>query len=281
MTYSSQAISRLERPSAASRATRSSLGVSASQPGAPRPPRAGAGGLELLAGPGGQRPGAAAGGEVEGPGQRVAGCGALAVPAQGGAEFGQRVGALKQRGGVDKRGHRFAKQRKAFLPAACQTGGAQRDSERARRAEHPHVSEFGVGQLTRVLALAQPQQRERSARAGMHVTRLADGHAPHVGAEQRPAGLKVGKCVGGPPLSQSQTSAGGGDEHCPDTRGLPLLREQVKQHLRLVELARLDSDVGKDGRGETEPRREVTFLQHPQRHPGRRVGLRQSAEPHR
>jgi len=65
----------------------------------------------------------------------------------------------------------------------------------------------------------------------------------------------------------------------PTPAGHPLLREQVKQHLRLVELARLDSDVGKDGRGETEPRREVTFLQHPQRHPGRRVGLRQSAEP--
>jgi hypothetical protein len=39
---------------------------------------------------GGQRPGAAAGGEVERPGQGVAGRGALAVPAQGRAEFGER-----------------------------------------------------------------------------------------------------------------------------------------------------------------------------------------------
>jgi len=114
------------------------------------------------------------------------GRGALAVPAQGRPEFGHRAGALKQRRRVVKRGHRFTKQRKAFLPAACQPGGPQRDPERARRAEHPHVSEFGVGQLTRMLALAQPQQRERRARARMHVTRLADWHAPHLGAEQRP-----------------------------------------------------------------------------------------------
>ena len=247
-------------------------------PGAPRSPWAGAGGPEFVAGPGGQRPGAAAGGEVECPGQRVAGRGALAVPAQGRPEFGQRAGALKQRRGVVERGHRFTKQRKAFLPAACQPGGAQRDPERARRAEHPHVGELGVGQLTRLLALAQPQQRERGARAGMHVTRLADWHAPHVGAEQRPAGLEVGQRVGGPALSQPQAPAGGRDEHRGHTGRPAFLREQVQQRLRLVKLASFDGDVGKDGRGEPEPGREVAFLQHPQRHPGRRVGLGQRAE---
>jgi len=69
---------------------------------------------------------------------------------------------------------------------------------------------------------------------------------PHTSApNSAPAGLKVGKCVGGPPLSQSQTSAGGRDEHRPDTRGPPLLREQAKQHLPLVKLTRLDSDIGR------------------------------------
>jgi hypothetical protein len=57
------------------------------------------------------------------------------------------------------------------------------------------------------------------------------------------------------------------------------LREQVQQRLCLVKLAGLDGDIGKDGRGEPEPRREVAFLQHPQRDPGRRVGLGQRAEP--
>ena len=81
---------------------------------------------------------------------RRRGCGALAVPAQGCAEFGQRAGALKQRRGVIKRGHRFAKEGKAFVSAAGQPGGAQRDPEGTRRAEQPHVGEFGVGQLARV-----------------------------------------------------------------------------------------------------------------------------------
>jgi len=58
-------------------------------------PRAGTGGPELLACPAGQRPGTAAGGEVECPGQRVTGRGALAVPAQCCPEFGHRAGALK------------------------------------------------------------------------------------------------------------------------------------------------------------------------------------------
>ena len=248
-------------------------------PGPPRAPRAGAGRPELVAGPGGQRPGAAAGGELERPGQRVPGRGALAVPAQGRAEFGQRAGALEQRGGVVKRGHRLAQQGQAFRAAAGQPGDPQRDPERARRAEHPHVGEFGVGQPHGVLALAQPQQRERGAGACVHVTRLADRHAPHVGAEQLPAGLEVGQRLGGPALRQPQASAGGRDEHRPDARGPALRREQVQQHLRLVKLARLDGDVGKDGRGEPESRREVTFLQHVQRHPRRRVGLGQRAEP--
>ena len=113
----------------------------------------------------------------------------------------------------------------------------------------------------------------------MHVTRLADRHAPHVGAEQRPAGLEVGQRLGGPALGQPQASAGGRDEHRAHARGPAFLREQVQQRLRLVKLAGLDGDIGQDGRGEPEPRREVTFLQHPQRHPGRRVGLGQRAEP--
>src|SRR3974377_2329986 len=62
-------------------------------PGAPRTARAGAGGLELVTGPGGQRPGAAAGGEVECPGQRVAGWGAAGVPAAGWTAFGKRGAA--------------------------------------------------------------------------------------------------------------------------------------------------------------------------------------------
>ena len=46
------------------------------------------------------------------------GSGALAVPAQGRAEFRERVGALEQRGRAIKHGHQFAEQRNAFLPAA-------------------------------------------------------------------------------------------------------------------------------------------------------------------
>ena len=65
----------------------------------------------------------------------------------------------------------------------------------------------------------------------------------------------------------------------PDARGPALLRKQVEQRLRLVELAGLDGDIGQHGRREPEPRREVTFLQHAQRDPGRRVGLGQRAEP--
>jgi hypothetical protein len=41
-----------------------------------------------------------------------------------------------------------------------------------------------------------------------------------------------------------------------------LRRQQVQQQLRLVKLARLDGNVGKDGSGEPESRREVTLLQH-------------------
>src|SRR5579871_401616 len=58
-------------------------------PGAPRAPRPGPGGPQLLACPGGQRPGPAPGGQLPSPGQRVAGRGALAVPAQGCAELGE------------------------------------------------------------------------------------------------------------------------------------------------------------------------------------------------
>src|SRR6266851_9173951 len=79
---------------------------------------------------------------------------------------------------------------------------------------------------------------------------------PHTSApNSAPAGLKVGKCVGGPPLSQSQTSAGGRDEHRPDPRGPPLLREQAKQHLPLVKLTRLDSDIGRTVAAKPSPAR--------------------------
>jgi hypothetical protein len=64
---------------------------------------------------------------------------------------------------VSKHGHRFPQQGKAFRPAACQPGGPQGDPEGTRRAEYPHVGEFGIGQLTRVLALAKAQQCERGA----------------------------------------------------------------------------------------------------------------------
>src|SRR6266545_134570 len=62
---------------------------------APLASRAGAGGLELLARAGGQRPGAAAGGEVERLGERLARGSALASPTQRRPELGQRVGALE------------------------------------------------------------------------------------------------------------------------------------------------------------------------------------------
>ena len=75
------------------------------RPGTPGTPRAGAGGLELVAGPGGQWPRAEADGELQRPGQRIAGCGAFAGPAQGGPEFGERAGALEQRGRVIERSH--------------------------------------------------------------------------------------------------------------------------------------------------------------------------------
>lgn len=73
------------------------------RPGTPGTPRAGAGGLELVAGLGGQWPRAEADGELQRPGQRIAGCGAFADPAQGGPEFGERAGALEQRGRVIER----------------------------------------------------------------------------------------------------------------------------------------------------------------------------------
>jgi len=63
---------------------------------------------------------------------------------------------------------------KPFLPAVCQPGRAQRDPERARRSDHAHVGEFGVGELARVLVLAQPQPGQRGARACMHVSGLAN-----------------------------------------------------------------------------------------------------------
>ena len=248
-------------------------------PGPPRAPRAGAGRPELVADPGGQRSGAAAGRELERPGQRIPGRGALAIPAQGRAEFGQRASALEQRGGVVKRGRRLVQQGQALRAAAGQPGHPQGDPERARRAECPHVGQFGVGQPYGVPRSAQAQQRERGAGACVHVARLADRYAPHVGAEQLPAGLEFGQRLGGPALSQPQASAGRRDEYRPDARGPPLRRQQVQQQLRLVKLARLDGDVGKNGRGEPESRREVTLLQHIQRHPRRRVGLGQRAEP--
>ena len=160
VTYSSPAISRLERPSAASRATRISLGVSASTP-VRHGRRGGAGRPELVADPGGQRPGAAASRELERPAQRVPGRGALTVPAQGRPEFGQRPGALEQRGGVVERGRRLAQQGQAFRAAAGQPGHPQRDPERARRAEYPHVGQFGVGQPDGVLA--RPRRNSASA----------------------------------------------------------------------------------------------------------------------
>jgi hypothetical protein len=62
----------------------------------------------------------------------------------------------------------------------------------ARRAEYPHVGQFGVGQPDGVLAPVQAQQRQRGTGPRVHVTRLADGHAPHVGAEQLRAGPEFG-----------------------------------------------------------------------------------------
>ena len=58
----------------------------------------------------------------------------------------------------------------------------------------------------------------------------------------------------------------------------PFLWQQVKHGLRLAKLTGLNSDIGQHGRGETQPRREVSFLQHPQRDPGRGVGLGQRAD---
>ena len=131
--------------------------------GAPRAPRARSGSLELAPRPGGQRPGAAAGGELKRPGKRVPGRRALTGPPQGRPKFRERVGALEQRWRVIKHGDRFPQQCKPFLPALCQPGGPQGDPERTRRAEHPHVGEFGICQLTRALALAKAQQCEHLA----------------------------------------------------------------------------------------------------------------------
>ena len=205
---------------------------------APRASRAGAGRLELVARPGRQRSGAAAGGEVERLGEGVACGGAFAAAAQGRAERGKGVGALEQRGRAIERGHRLAQQPKARVASARQPGDAQRNPQRARRPEHTHVGQLGVGQLARAVALSEAQERERGARARVHVTGLAGLHSPGVVCEEGKAGLEVGERLRGTCLRKPQASTGRRNEHRSDAGGPARPREQVEQRLRLVELRR-------------------------------------------
>jgi hypothetical protein len=126
---------------------------------APRAPRAGACRLQLVAHPGRERPGAAPDGQIQPPGERLAGRGAFTGSPQGRPEFRQRVGPLKQRRRAAEHGYRLLKQFQPFRTAARQPGGPQGDPQRTRRAEHPHVSQLGFGKLARTGTLAQPQER--------------------------------------------------------------------------------------------------------------------------
>ena len=113
----------------------------------------------------------------------------------------------------------------------------------------------------------------------MQIADVAHLHAPHIGAEHRAARLEVGERVGGAALRQAQAAARGGDQHRADARRPALLREQVQQRLRLVEVAGLHGDVGQDGRREREARREIALLENAQRDARRGVRLGERSEP--
>jgi hypothetical protein len=72
------------------------------------------------------------------------------------------VGTLEQRGRAIERIHRFAQQLKS-RSSARQAGDPQRDPQCARRPEHAHIGQLGVGQLARAVRLVEAQERERGA----------------------------------------------------------------------------------------------------------------------
>jgi len=127
--------------------------------GAPFAARAGAGCAQLLACAGAQRPRAAAGGELERLGERFARLHALSGAAQCRPKLRERPRSLQQRRRPPKADHGFGQQLEAAPAAVRESGDAQRDPQRARRAKLPHVGQLGVCQLARGLVVPEPQQR--------------------------------------------------------------------------------------------------------------------------
>ena len=65
----------------------------------------------------------------------------------------------------------------------------------------------------------------------------------------------------------------------PHTRRPSFLRKEVQHGLRLVKLTSLHCDIGQHGCRESQPRREISFLEYPQRDPRGRVSFGQGTEP--
>ena len=77
----------------------------------------------------------------------------------------------------------------------------------------------------------------------MYVAGFPRPHTPRLAAEQRHRRLEVGERLSRPSLRKSQPAPRGRNQNGPHARRPTVLREQVKQALRLVQLARLDGDV--------------------------------------
>ena len=94
-----------------------------------------------------------------------------------------------------------------------QTRDAECDAERTRGPESPSSGQLLTGQLTRLLSLAELEQRPGGAGAGVQEAVVAHLQPPGLGAVEGADLLEVGQGVGRTSLRQPQSSAGGNREH--------------------------------------------------------------------
>ena len=228
---------------------------------APLAPRPGAGRGQLLARADCERPGATPRREVERLGERIPRVGAPARPAQRSSDTrSASVPAPAAQGSSGGRRRTGPGARATARPP--RTSPVTRSAMPSARAPpKPRTSASSASARMRALgALPEVQERQRRARARVQIADVAHLHAPRIAAEHRAARPEVGNRVGKAALRHAQAAARGGDQHRADARRPALLREQVQQRRRLVEVAGLHGDVGQDRGREREARREITLL---------------------